>query len=99
MHLLTSSEAVRESRFHSCAGVHSAAEKLVGVTGFEPATSSSRTTRATKLRHTPCARQDYPMGRGMSVTRTASGGHAKRTGAKIDVPIPALTLSRDVRPP
>ncbi len=29
---------------------------LVGVTGFEPATSSSRTTRATKLRHTPAAR-------------------------------------------
>ncbi len=28
---------------------------LVGVTGFEPATSSSRTTRATKLRHTPKA--------------------------------------------
>ena len=27
----------------------------VGVTGFEPATSSSRTTRATKLRHTPLA--------------------------------------------
>jgi hypothetical protein len=26
---------------------------VVGVTGFEPATSSSRTTRATKLRHTP----------------------------------------------
>ena len=26
----------------------------VGVTGFEPATSSSRTKRATKLRHTPC---------------------------------------------
>ena len=26
---------------------------LVGVTGFEPATSSSRTKRATKLRHTP----------------------------------------------
>src|SRR5690606_22257096 len=25
----------------------------VGVTGFEPATSSSRTRRATKLRHTP----------------------------------------------
>ena len=32
--------------------VHSA-PKLVGVTGFEPATSSSRTKRATKLRHTP----------------------------------------------
>jgi site-specific DNA recombinase len=28
-------------------------KKLVGVTGFEPAASSSRTTRATKLRHTP----------------------------------------------
>ena len=28
--------------------------KMVGVTGFEPAASSSRTTRATKLRHTPC---------------------------------------------
>ena len=28
-------------------------EKMVGVTGFEPATSSSRTTRATKLRYTP----------------------------------------------
>ena len=26
---------------------------MVGVTGFEPATSSSRTKRATKLRHTP----------------------------------------------
>jgi hypothetical protein len=26
---------------------------LVGVTGFEPATSSSRTKRAAKLRHTP----------------------------------------------
>src|SRR6478735_3650766 len=28
---------------------------VVGVTGFEPAASSSRTTRATKLRHTPKA--------------------------------------------
>ena len=27
---------------------------MVGLTGFEPAASSSRTTRATKLRHTPC---------------------------------------------
>ena len=29
-------------------------EHLVGVAGFEPTTSSSRTKRATKLRHTPC---------------------------------------------
>lgn len=28
---------------------------MVGVTGFEPAASSSRTKRATKLRHTPMA--------------------------------------------
>src|SRR4051794_27458046 len=28
-------------------------QSMVGVTGFEPATSSSRTKRATKLRHTP----------------------------------------------
>ncbi len=27
---------------------------LVGVAGFEPTASSSRTKRATKLRHTPC---------------------------------------------
>ena len=31
----------------------------VGVTGFEPAASSSRTTRATKLRHTPKAWEVY----------------------------------------
>src|SRR5690606_9182269 len=29
---------------------------VVGVTGFEPATASSRTKRATKLRHTPWGR-------------------------------------------
>ena len=28
-------------------------EHAVGVAGFEPTTSSSRTKRATKLRHTP----------------------------------------------
>ena len=32
--------------------------QLVGVAGFEPTTSSSRTKRATKLRHTPCAAGD-----------------------------------------
>ena len=31
-------------------------ENVVGVTGFEPAASSSRTKRATKLRHTPVER-------------------------------------------
>jgi hypothetical protein len=38
---------------------------LVGVTGFEPATSSSRTKHATKLRHTPRpnAESIQPLGR------------------------------------
>ena len=35
-------------------------ELAVGVTGFEPATSSSRTKRATKLRHTPWLRAQRP---------------------------------------
>ena len=35
-------------------------EHLVGVTGFEPATSPSRTVRATKLRHTPTSSLVYP---------------------------------------
>ena len=34
--------------------------QLVGVTGFEPATSSSRTKRATKLRHTPRCEERVP---------------------------------------
>ena len=33
----------------------------VGVAGFEPTTSSSRTKRATKLRHTPMARRPQPV--------------------------------------
>ena len=34
--------------------------KLVGVAGFEPAASSSRTKRAAKLRYTPAPRADCP---------------------------------------
>ena len=34
---------------------------MVGVAGFEPTTSSSRTKRATKLRHTPCDRSSIAM--------------------------------------
>ena len=36
---------------------------LVGVTGFEPAASSSRTKRATKLRHTPWQSPPTPVRR------------------------------------
>ena len=49
----------RVPRDHPAAGApgvdSSGAQDSVGVTGFEPATSSSRTKRATKLRHTPCS--------------------------------------------
>src|SRR3954454_17668956 len=80
---------------------------MVGVTGFEPAASSSRTKRATKLRNTPkassrihersAAHDQGSSARGrydaaVSVTSDASGRQAKRTGAKIDVPSPADTL-------
>ena len=37
---------------------------MVGLTGFEPAASSSRTTRATKLRHSPMAWASLPEGSG-----------------------------------
>lgn len=37
---------------------------MVGVTGFEPATSPSRTVRATELRHTPTLYPYYtPLGK------------------------------------
>ncbi len=62
---------------------------LVGVTGFEPATSSSRTMRATKLRHTPMAleadeqsirvRSDQPFeSAAVRVSIVTSGGQANR---------------------
>jgi hypothetical protein len=65
---------------------------LVGVAGFEPTASSSRTKRATKLRHTPWQPRQHtgctgahssvaqPL-RGTSVSNEASGRQAKRTGA------------------
>ncbi len=79
---------------------------LVGVTGFEPMASSSRTKRATKLRHTPMVlrkttsrswwgQSGYPY-RGMSVSREASGRQANRIGAVGWVPIPAETCNQDV---
>lgn len=67
---------------------------MVGVTGFEPATSSSRTMRATKLRHTPngpdWVRAEWQSSRtvraqpfelGMRVNSVTSGGQANRYGA------------------
>ena len=64
---------------------------MVGVTGFEPATSSSRTMRATKLRHTPNGpdwvraewqssrtAEPHPFETGVSVSSVTSGGQANR---------------------
>ena len=45
-------------RVHHDAGLSTGS--MVGVTGFEPATSPSRTVRATKLRHTPTLSLLYP---------------------------------------
>ena len=45
--------ATTEGRAAISGGTALHLQLLVGVTGFEPATSSSRTKRATKLRHTP----------------------------------------------
>ncbi len=72
--------------------------RLVGVTGFEPATSASRTQRATKLRHTPEPCADEPTGRrqerAASVSSVASGRQQSRTGRYGLVPSPALTCSQ-----
>ena len=81
---------------------------MVGVAGFEPTTSSSRTKRATKLRHTPevlgqRTEADRPatefgrvsLGRSVtSVSSVASGGQAKRIGAYGDVPGPPRRAAR-----
>jgi site-specific DNA recombinase len=48
---------------------------LVGLTGFEPAASSSRTTRATKLRHSPRKRSESTRAR--AVSRTGSDGRPR----------------------
>jgi site-specific DNA recombinase len=83
---------------------------MVGVTGFEPAASSSRTKRATKLRHTPQSNRPSITGartpiarrvarpqRATSVNTVASGRQAKRIGVQGLVPTPALTCSH-IRP-
>ena len=55
---------------------------LVGVAGFEPTTSSSRTKRATKLRHTP-----------WSVVSLRVGAQADQNGPDLTVKGPAGQLS------
>ena len=54
-----------------------AAPARVGVAGFEPTASSSRTKRATKLRHTPCDR--------ISITALAALRQNQRTGRRCPI--------------
>ena len=57
--------------------------ELVGVAGFEPAASSSRTKRAAKLRYTPPARNLTGAARdfdSLAETRTRSGMAAHSAG-------------------
>ena len=61
---------------------------FVGVTGFEPATSSSRTKRATKLRHTP--RNSHIVGRpsvNLKITCLDFGGCHTKSDLKPENPI------------
>jgi hypothetical protein len=51
-----SGQCVRQQcKLHQC---NTALHELVGLAGFEPTASSSRTKRATRLRHSPCAAGD-----------------------------------------
>ena len=70
---------------------------LVGMTGFEPATSSSRTTRATKLRHIPirCFKSNF--------TRVSDHGPGCEIGCDISCACgsdiePASAPSGPIRP-
>ena len=66
----------------------------VGTAGFEPATSASRTLRATKLRYVPRPVSVAPARAGSAVGQrrepriVASGRHQKRNGAYLLVPSP-----------
>ena len=54
-YVVRSTKGDRDPLFHpACADDH-ARERMVGTAGFEPATSASRTLRATKLRYVPPA--------------------------------------------
>lgn len=71
--------------------------ELVGVAGFEPAASSSRTKRAAKLRYTPPARNLSGAARdfdSLAETRTRSGTPASSTSGAGNTP-GHLTESRD----
>src|SRR4051812_32029824 len=59
---------------------------MVGLTGFEPAASSSRTRRATKLRHSPIAGPRTPSGSPAAATIPEGEGPLEigpRTGRSV----------------
>ena len=55
---------------------------MVGITGFEPATSSSRTKRATKLRHIPVAGGSCPLHSGYITYALRSDQNASSAGRR-----------------
>src|SRR6478735_10151563 len=93
---------VRPTRRHCCGRSHMTkglvggdvlalhqALRMVGVTGFEPATSSSRTKRATKLRHTPVLHLPWSVDRRQQAEMLAQPpvhlriGSRSRTGCRV----------------
>ena len=71
---------------------------MVGATGFEPATSSSRTKRATKLRHAPAAEgPEYATSRLVPSRRSRSAYHAAPAGGRTGSRALQCDLRRGVR--
>ncbi len=72
---------------------------LVGVTGFEPATSSSRTKRATKLRHTPWLTKAYPTQAKTGKSYHRQTRHTRRTPSPTASTRPRPQLSTQAHSP
>ena len=96
-------------------GLSDRTERVVGVAGFEPTTSSSRTMRATRLRYTPTGRpltgpaddtRDRPGSRAQSLARAGCAwrggswtGHMTTAAATKDAAISPKTIGRPVGSP
>ena len=67
---------------------------MVGVTGFEPATSSSRTKRATKLRYTPISESETELVSILTrhLKSPRPGGTPVGTGTPVGIRTPNLLI-------
>ena len=68
-------------------GAHRAHSGVVGVRGFEPPTSASRTQRSTKLSHTPVRAEDSMEGAPVRQAREPALAAGRRGGRREDAPI------------